>query len=92
MIHNERKLQTLEIFSLHGPLIATEYALIAGFYPTWAASSYLDRLALRFHYLRRRRTLGGKPVYTITRRGIRLMKHLRATLHERNLLRLRRKR
>ena len=65
---NERKLQALAIFQRCGLLSPPAWAVLAGFYPTRAAYSYLCRLH-RFGLLNRQRDLRGLLLYGLSEKG-----------------------
>lgn len=76
MKYNERKHQTLEIFSRYRYLRPGEYAVEAKFFPTFAAWSYLLRLH-RFRYLNRGRNFRGQVVYSLGKKGAERLLFLR---------------
>jgi hypothetical protein len=67
--YNRLKKRALEIFECHGGWLSPpEWAVLAGFYPTRAAYSYLLRLH-RFGLLERYCSGGGKVAYKLSVRG-----------------------
>jgi hypothetical protein len=73
---NERKLQTLAIFQRYGLLSPRTWAVLAGFYPTRAAYSYLGRLH-RFGLLHRQRDVRGLVLYRLSDKGSRRLHWLK---------------
>jgi hypothetical protein len=67
--YNKLKRLALEIFERHGDWLSPpEWAVLAGFYPSRSAYSYLIRLH-RFGLLERNAALGGCVLYRLSERG-----------------------
>jgi hypothetical protein len=67
--YNKLKKHALEIFERHGGWVSPpEWAVLASFYPTRAAYSYLLRLH-RFGLLERQTNVGIGVLYRISNRG-----------------------
>ena len=81
MLFNERKMQTLEIFTHYNELRPPDWAVVAGFYPMRASFSYLLRLH-RMGLLLRRRDWRKRIVYQLAPHGARwLLRKRRSQFH-----------